>query len=71
VSTKEDESKTKKAKKKNEAASSDRLELYNLASDIGESKNLAMSEPERVTLMRSKLDEMLKNAVPMGEPVQP
>lgn len=67
VSTKEDESKAKKVKKKNEAASSERLELYNLVSDIGESKNLATNEPERVALMRSKLNEMLKDAVPLGE----
>jgi arylsulfatase A-like enzyme len=70
VSAKEDESKAKKVKKKNEAASSERLELYNLVSDIGESKNLATSAPERVALMRSKLNEMLKDAVPLGEPRQ-
>jgi arylsulfatase A-like enzyme len=70
VSAKEDESKAKKVKKKNEAASSERLELYNLASDIGETKNLATSEPERVALMRSRLNAMLKDAVPLGEPIQ-
>jgi hypothetical protein len=70
VSAKEEESKSKKVKKKTEAASSERLELYNLASDIGESKNLAISEPERVAMMRSTLHEILKNAVPLGEPIQ-
>jgi arylsulfatase A-like enzyme len=70
VSAKEEESKSKKVKKKTEAASSERLELYNLASDIGESKNLATSEPERVAMMRSTLHEILKNAVPLGEPIQ-
>jgi arylsulfatase A-like enzyme len=65
-----EESKPKKVKKKAEAASSERLELYHLASDIGETKNLAISEPERVALMQSKLNEMLKNAVPLGEPIQ-
>jgi arylsulfatase A-like enzyme len=71
VSKSEDDSQSKKAPKKNNAASSERLELYNLALDIGESKNLAGSESERVALMRSKLDEMLKNAVPLGELNQP
>jgi arylsulfatase A-like enzyme len=42
------------------------LELYNLANDSGETTNLAEREPERVALMRAKLAEYLKDAVPPG-----
>ncbi len=35
----------------------DRFELYNLADDIGETKNLASSEPERVKRMDAMIDE--------------
>ena len=47
--------------------SSGKLELYNLAEDISESKNLADTQPERVTTMRARLEAMLKNAVPPGD----
>jgi arylsulfatase A-like enzyme len=70
VSKSEDDSNSRNNPKKNSKASSEKLELYNLASDIGESKNLVASESERVVLMRSKLEEMLKDAVPLGEPNQ-
>lgn len=43
---------------------SERIELYNLANDISESKNLAAAEPERVKTMRTRLDAMMKGAVP-------
>lgn len=43
------------------------VELYNLAEDISESKNLADTQPERVTTMRGRLEAMLKNAVPPGD----
>lgn len=44
----------------------ERLELYNLAADIGEKTNLADKEPERVAKMRAKLAELLKGAVTPG-----
>jgi arylsulfatase A-like enzyme len=44
------------------------LELYNLASDIGETTNLAEKEPARLQQMKAKLDELLKEAVPSGAP---
>jgi len=44
-----------------------KVELYNLAEDVGESKNLAASQPERVTQMRARLDNFLKDAVPPGQ----
>ena len=47
--------------------SSGKLELYNIAEDIWESKNLADTQPERVTTMRARLEAMLKNAVPPGD----
>jgi arylsulfatase A-like enzyme len=42
------------------------LALYNLASDIGEKKNLELAEPERVAAMRARLAELLKDAVVPG-----
>ncbi|MCX6898086.1 MAG: arylsulfatase [Verrucomicrobia bacterium] len=42
------------------------VELYNLADDIGEKKNLADAQPEKVKELRAKLDALLKNAVPSG-----
>jgi len=44
-----------------------KVELYNLAEDIGESKDLAASQPEKVTQMRTRLDAFLKDAVPPGQ----
>lgn len=46
---------------------SGRLELYNLAEDISESKNLADAQPDRVKVMQARLESMLKNAVPSGD----
>ncbi|MEY4485233.1 MAG: Arylsulfatase, partial [Verrucomicrobiota bacterium] len=42
------------------------VELYNLATDIGETTNLATGEPERVATMRAKLNLLLKDAAPQG-----
>lgn len=42
----------------------DELELYNLAKDISETNNLAATEPERVKLMRQRLEIIMKDAVP-------
>lgn len=41
---------------------SDRLELYNLEMDIGESRNLARAKPERVRALRARLDALLLDA---------
>jgi hypothetical protein len=41
--------------------------LYNLAADISESNNLVDKEVERANVMRAKLDELLKDAVPPGD----
>ncbi len=42
------------------------LALYNLATDIGEKKNLLLAEPERVAAMRARLAEFLKDAMVPG-----
>ena len=49
-----------------EVRSSGTVELYNLAEDIGETKNLAASRPDKVKELRARLDELLKNAAPPG-----
>ncbi len=64
-----------KAKGKNKAKAKARAEketgplaLFNLAQDPGESSDLAPAEPERVAAMRTRLEEVMKDAVPSGEP---
>lgn len=42
--------------------------LFNLANDLGERENLAESNPEKLAQMQGFLKELLKNAVPPGEP---
>jgi arylsulfatase A-like enzyme len=42
----------------------DRIELYNLANDISETKNLAAAEPERVKIMHARMETLMKNAAP-------
>ena len=39
-------------------------ELYNVANDIGERRNLAMEHPGKVKELRARLDLLLKDAVP-------
>ena len=58
----------KKPKKKGKAAAGkyEPVALYNLADDPSESKNLADAQPERVKAMRTRLAELLKDAVPSG-----
>lgn len=51
--------------KGNEAASG-KMELYDLATDIGEKNNLAAAQPEKVKEMRERLDALIKDAVPAG-----
>ena len=52
-----------------EAKSPGTVELYNLAEDIGERKNLAAAHPDKVKELRTRLDALLKNAVPPGNAV--
>ena len=47
------------------------VELYNLADDISESRNLAADQPERVKAMRARLDALMKGAVPSLAVTQP
>lgn len=53
-------------KRKADSAPSAPVELYNLADDVGEQRNLAEQEPARVATLRARLDAFLKNAVPSG-----
>ena len=62
-----DESAPKKRGKATGAAKGESFELYNLATDIGETTNLAAKEPARVATMRAKLAELLKGAVTPGQ----
>lgn len=41
-------------------------QLYHLADDLGESHNLAATQPEKLKQLRAKYDEMMKTAVPSG-----
>lgn len=42
------------------------IELYNLATDLGETTNLASGEPARVALLRSRLETLMRDAAPEG-----
>ena len=48
---------------------SGKMELYNLAKDISEQNNLVETQSERVKDMRARLDELTKDAVPLGGPL--
>jgi hypothetical protein len=48
------------------SAAKSSVQLYNLATDIGEKTDLAAKEPERVASMRARLGEFLKGAVTPG-----
>lgn len=61
--------KGKTAKRKARAEPLEKVALYNLASDVAETTNLASREPERVAAMKAKLDELLRDAVRPGHPV--
>ncbi len=39
-------------------------ELYNLAEDLGETRNLAKTQPDKLKELAARLDELLKTAVP-------
>ena len=45
----------------------EKLELYHLADDISEKNNLAMTQPERVKDMRTRLELLLAGAVEPGD----
>lgn len=47
-------------------AESGKVELYNLADDLGEKHDLAKSHPEKVKELRARLDALMKDAVPPG-----
>lgn len=42
------------------------MELYNLSDDLGESRNRAQEEPEKLKELRSIYDKMMSSAVPAG-----
>ena len=58
--------KKKKAKAKAKGRKYEPVMLFNLAADPSETTNLAGKEPERVATMKTKLAELLKDAVPSG-----
>ena len=50
------------------------IELYNLKNDIGESKNLVASIPEKAAEMKAQLDAVLKAhdaTIPTAVPAKP
>lgn len=49
---------------KRKAKSAVKYELYNLATDVGESRELSATEADRFAAMRDELTELLKDAVP-------
>ena len=50
----------------NETFATKNLELYNLAGDISEKKNLASAEPDRVKIMLARAESFMADAVPNG-----
>lgn len=61
-----DEAPRKKAKAKKKFHQDEPVMLFNLAEDPSETTNLATKEPERLAVMKAKLMELLKDAVPSG-----
>jgi arylsulfatase A-like enzyme len=51
-------------KKQATAAQGDDVELFNLADDLSETKNLAAEHPDKVRDLRARLDRYAKEAVP-------
>ena len=49
---------------KRKAKSAVKYELYNLATDVGESRELSATNADRFAAMRAELTELLKDAVP-------
>lgn len=65
-SQKPEEETGSKTKRKKDPETRQSIMLHNLAADPGETRNLADTETARVVAMRTKLDALLKNAVPPG-----
>lgn len=61
-----DEAPKRKANAKKKSRSSEPVMLFNLAEDPSETTNLAEKETQRVAMMKVKLAELLKDAVPSG-----
>ncbi len=59
-----------KSRAKKRQQTSKTVELYNLATDISETTNLVDKESERVAMMKARLAELLKDAVPSGAPAE-
>jgi len=58
---------TAKGKKKGQAGGAERVELFNLKEDLGEKKDLAAENPEKVAELRGKMEKAFEGAVGMGE----
>ncbi len=56
------------AKKKKAPATMPEFQLYHLGEDLGETKNLAESQPQKVAEMKILLDKLLQNAVASADP---
>lgn len=50
-----------------ETSTGEKVELYNLADDISERKDLSASQPEKVKELKQRLTEFMKDAVAPGE----
>lgn len=59
----EEEIAARRARKAPRRVGASTIELYNLAEDIGESKDLVAAEPEKVNELRGRLDAFLQDAV--------
>jgi arylsulfatase A-like enzyme len=62
----DDVASTGKKKGKKTAGKYEAVALYDLSADPSEVRNLAEAQPERVKAMRTRLAELLKDAVPSG-----
>lgn len=56
------------AKKKKAPDGMQEFQLYHLSEDLGETRNLAESQPQKVAEMKILLDKLLQNAVPSAAP---
>jgi arylsulfatase A-like enzyme len=54
-----------------EEAVSAKVELYNLANDLGEKHDLSKSNPEKAKELRARLDAWMQEAVPPGDAAAP
>jgi arylsulfatase A-like enzyme len=61
----------KDAEESDDKTAGRKAELYNLAHDLGEKKNVAADNPDIVKDLRKKLAEALATAVPRGDAGQP